>query len=172
MAIPTYDKLTLPLSDGDMTYNKEKHRYVLDLDYAVYETGLADLIEEISIDGTNDNALWLMDLVSHVCYEYIRSFKDSRFDKRLTYYLSHSKSMRNAIKKLMVDTLVYTNQEGGLFTAYVTGINLQEAKNITTMQLETVVSMVGKQIVLNYGLGEREFRYDFDVDMDNYEVTW
>jgi hypothetical protein len=32
--------------------------------------------------------------------------------------------------------------------------------------------MVGKQIVLNYGLGEREFRYDFDVDMDNYEVTW
>ena len=75
-------------------------------------------------------------------------------------------------KKLMVDTLIYTNQEGGLFTGYVTGINLQEAKNITTMHLETVVSMVGKQIVLNYGLGEREFRYDFDVDMDNYEVTW
>ena len=41
-----------------------------------------------------------MDLVSHVCYEYIRSFKDSRFDKRLTYYLAHSKSMRNAIKKV------------------------------------------------------------------------
>ena len=106
-----------------MTYNKEKHRYVLDLDYAVYETGLADLIEEISIDGTNDNALWLMDLVSHVCYEYIRSFKDSRFDKRLTYYLAHSKSMRNAIKKLMVDTFILTKVVYS--QGYVAGINLQ-----------------------------------------------
>ena len=172
MAIPTYDFLNKPYNDDKMKYDYSNNRYVLDLDYAIERTGLGDLTDELSYDGTDDNAQWLMKQISHVAYQYIRSFKDAKFQDRLSYYLSHSKMMRSAIRELMIDMLTYTQQEGGLFTAYITGINLQEAKNITDMKLKTSVGMIGDQIVHNFGMAEREFRFDFDFDISQKGVEW
>ena len=169
MAIPTNDRLNQPLSDDKLRYDVELHQYVLQLDYAMQESGLGDLA--IDMGGT-DNAEWLLEWVSRTAYTYIRSFKDAKFERRLTYYIGHSKQAREAIRRLMLDILFYTEQEGGLFMAYITGINLQEAKNITTMSLETAVGMVGAQIARNYGLAEREFRYDFEVDESTYNIFW
>lgn len=172
MAIPAYDFIIRPFSDEKMYYDFEEGRYVLKLDYAMDQTGQGDLVDELSSDGTDANAQWYMKQVSRVCYEYIRSFKDAKFQDRLTYWLSHSKLMRDALRKLMLDVIFYTQQEGGLFTAYVTGINLQEAENITTITLKTAVGMVGHQMVHNYGLAEKEFRFDFDYDKLTKGVDW
>ena len=172
MPIPQYDRLNNPFNDDKMFYDYKDNRYVLQLDYAVEQTGQGDLVLELSSDGTDDNAQWLMKQVSRVAYEYIRSFKDAKFQDRLTYWLSHSKSAREAIRKLMLDMVTYTQQEGGLFTAYITGINLQEAKNITDISLKTAVGIIGHQIVMNYGLSEREFRFDFDFDITKKGVDW
>jgi hypothetical protein len=172
MPIPTYDRYNKPFDDEQMRYDYEENRYVLKLNYAMDYTGQGDLIAELSSDGTDSNAQWFMEQVSRVAYQYIRSFKDAKFQDRLTYWLSHSKSARNALRKLMLDMITYTQQEGGLFTAYVTGINLQEAKNITDISLKTSVGIVGHQIVLNHGLGEREFRFDFDIDLSKKGVDW
>lgn len=168
MAIPTNDFVTKPYKDDSMFYDVKLHQYVLDLDYAMFETGLGDLTIDL---GGIDNAKWLLEWVSRTAYTYIRQFKDSKFERRLSYYLSHSKQAREAIKRLMIDILFYTEQEGGLFMAYITGINLQEAKNMTTLSLKTAVGTIGDQIARNYGLAEREFRYDFDLD-DKYGIDW
>jgi hypothetical protein len=168
MAIPTNDFVTKPYNDNEMYYDVKLHQYVLNLDYAMYETGLGDLTIDL---GGIDNAKWLLEWVSRTAYTYIRQFKDSKFERRLTYLLSHSKQAREAIRRLMIDILFYTEQEGGLFMAYITGINLQEAKNMTTLSLKTAVGTMGDQITRNYGLAEREFRYDFDLD-DKYGIDW
>jgi hypothetical protein len=55
---------------------------------------------------------------------------------------------------------------------YITGINLQEGKNMTTLSLKTAVGIMGDQIAKNYGLTEREFRYDFVVEQDTYGIFW
>lgn len=169
MAIPTIDFITRPFDDDKMYYDLDRHQYILQLDYAMHETGLGELIADM---GDRDNAIWLLEWVSNTAYTYIRSFKDSKFEKRLTYYMSHSKRMRDAIRRLMIDILFYTEQEGGLFMAYITGINLQEVKNLTTVTLKTAVGTIGDQIVRNYGLAEREFRQDFDIDHDTYGTRW
>jgi hypothetical protein len=170
--IPQRDFIKKPYDDDKMIYDKNKHQYYLKLDHAMYQSGRGDLVEEYTLDGSDDNAIWFMEMVSHVAYEYIRSFKDSKFVNRLTYYLSHSKQMREAIEKLMIDLIIYDSQEGGFWNAYVTGINLQEAQNITTIKLKTAVGLIGHQIVMNYGLGEREFKYDFDIEYGTYGTEW
>lgn len=168
MAIPAND-FTNPFDDEKMYYNYDLHQYVLQIEDAMFETGLGDL----SLDmGGADNVKWLLEWVSRTVYTYIRSFKDSKFERRLTYQLSHSKRLREAIRRLMLDVLFYTEQEGGLFMTYITGINLQEAKNMTTLSLKTAVGLMGDQIVKNYGLAEREFRHDFTVENDTYGTEW
>lgn len=168
MAIPAND-YTKPFDDNQMYYNYDLHQYVLQIEDAMFETGLGDL----SLDmGGTDNVKWLLEWVSKTVYTYIRSFKDSKFERRLTYQLAHSKRLREAIRRLMLDVLFYTEQEGGLFMTYITGINLQEAKNMTTLTLKTAVGIIGDQIVRNYGLSEREFRHDFTVENDTYGNDW
>jgi hypothetical protein len=169
MAIPVNDFVAKPFNDNMMYYDINLHQYVLEYDYAVYETGLSDLAVDM---GGTDNAKWLLEWISRSVYTYIRSFKDSKFERRLSYYLSHSKQAREAIKRLMIDVLLYTEQEGGLFMTYITGINLQEAKNMTTLSLKTAVGIMGDQIVQNYGLAEREFRYDFAIEQNTYGIYW
>ncbi len=169
MAIPAKDFLIKPLQNTEMKYNLKLQQYVLEYDYAIHETALGDLV--VDYDG-RENVEWYLEWVSRTAYTYIRSFKDSKFQERLTYYLSHSRRSREAIKRLMLDILFYTEQEGGLFMAYVTGINLQEAKNITDISLKTAVGMVGDQIVKNYGLATREFEYDFAVVPSTAGSEW
>jgi hypothetical protein len=169
MAIPVNDFVTKPFNDDAMYYDLDLHQYVLELDYAMFQTGLGDLVVDVS--GL-DNAKWLLEWISRAVYTYIRSFKDSKFEKRISYYLSHSKQSREAIKRLMLDVLFYTEQEGGLFMTYITGINLQEGKNMTTLSLKTAVGIMGDQIAKNYGLTEREFRYDFVIEQDTYGIFW
>lgn len=169
MAIPANDFIVKPYDDDTLYYNTDLHQYVLNLDYAMFQTGTADLVIDM---GGMDNAKWLLEFLSTSTYTYIRSFKDSKFERRLTYLLSHSKQAREAIRRLMVDVLFYTQQEGGLFMAYITGINLQEAKNMTNLSIKTAVGLMGDQIVSNYGLKEREFRYDFTVENNTYGLDW
>lgn len=169
MPIPTNDFILKPFDDDQMYYNLESHQYVLNLDYAMYASGIGDLI--IDMGGT-DNAKWLLEFVSNAAYTYIRQFKDSKFERRLTYLLSHSKQAREALTRFMVDIVFYIDQEGGLFMAYITGINLQEVKNMTTLTIKTAVGLMGDQIAANYGLKEREFRYDFTVENDTYGLYW
>lgn len=170
MAIPTNDFLVKPYDDEKMIYNYDLRQYVLQRDWAIHRTGLGDLINDLG--GNVDNVDWFLEWVSITVYNYIRSFKDSKFQKRLTYYLSHSREMRDALERLMVDSVFYSEQEGGLFTAYITGVNLQEAKNITNLSLKTAVGIIGDQIVANLGLKEREFRYDFDVVESTLGLEW
>ncbi len=160
MSIPTKDFLNKPYDDGKLKYNYDLHQYILNVDNAMFETGMGDLV--LDMQGV-ENVEWYLSWISRVTYDYIRSFKDSKYYKRLDYFLSHSKEMRVAIERIMLDVLFYSEQEGGLFMAYITGINLQEAQNITTLKLKTVVGLIADQIIMNYGLKEREFRYDFDV---------
>jgi len=169
MSIPMNDSLAKPYDDDKMKYDYDLHQYVLDIDYAMYQTGLGDLVVDMQ---SNENVEWYMTWISRVTYDYIRSFKDSKFYNRLDYYLSHSKQMRVAIERIMLDILFYSEQEGGLFMAYITGINLQEAQNITTIKLKTAVGLIADQIVMNYGLKEKEFRYDFDVIESTTGLEW
>lgn len=169
MAIPTTDFLAQPYNDEKMKYNYDLHAYMLDIDYAMTMTGLGDLINDM--DG-RENAEWLMEWISRVSYEYIRSFKDAKFYNRLTYYLSHSKRARDILERFMLDILFYIEQEGGLFMAYVTGINLQEAKNITNISLKTAVGVIGDQIIRNSELAMKEFLYDFDVVASTTGLEW
>lgn len=169
MAIKTSDFLTQPYDDDKMLYNYDLHQYVLKVDYAIQQTALGELIDDM---GNRENVEWFLEWVSRVCYEYIRSFKDAKFYDRITYYLSHSRKNRELLERFMLDTLFYSNQEGGLFMAYVTGINLQEAKNITNISLKTAVGVIGDQIVKNGELGLREFLYDFDIVESTAGLEW
>jgi len=167
MAIPTF--VTKPYNDEKAIYNYKTHQYELTMDYAMYESGWGDIIEEL--DG-EDNIKWYLTQVSNVVYMYLRSFKDSKFQKRLEYYLSHSERVRDDLIKLMVDIIIYNNTEGGMFMAYVTGVNLQEAQNITSINLKTSVGLIGDQMVRNHGFAEREFKYEFTVVESTDGLEW
>ena len=168
MAIPTF--VTKPYEDDKMIYDVNLHQYILTYDYASEASGWgSDMINDL--DG-EENVEWYLKQVSNVVYNYIRSMKDSKFQNRLEYYLSHSERVRNDLMRLMVDIVIYNMQEGGMFMAYVTGVNLQEAQNITNIDIKTAVGILGDQLIRNHGFAEREFRYDFDVVESSEGLEW
>ena len=170
MAIPTKDFLEKPISDSQMKYDFNRHQYVLEVDYAMFETGLGDL--ELDMGG-KDNVQVYLEMISDVVYAYILDFKDSKFYRRNLYYLSHSKSAKDAIRRLMLDVMKYNEQEGGMMMSYVTGVNLQEVENMNNISDKTMVGIVGDKIVKLTGLAHREFLHDFTiVDEDTVGLEW
>lgn len=158
----------IPYNDTKMRYDYDNHRYILEVDYASFEVA-RDLIGRF---GSKENAEALLENMARVVYEYILSFKKSEYRLKTLYYLSHSQEMRSSIRQLMIDVLFYGFQEGGWAMAYITGINLQEAKNIDNIQLKTAVGMIGDIMVQNHGLKQRYFKYTFDLVPSSTEDRW
>lgn len=165
MAIKDFTKV---YNDNKMRYDYDNHRYVLEVDHASWAVA-RDLISRY---GSKENAEALLETMSRVVYEYVLSFKKSEYKTKMLYFLSHSAQMRESIRQVMEDVLFYGFQEGGWAMAYVTGINLQEAKNIDNINLKTAVGMIGDTMVANHGLKEKAFRYVFDVVESSTEDRW
>jgi len=163
------DFINKPIQDARATYDFKTHQYVATESFITNECGWASFTSDV---GGRENGEWYLKLLSFNVYEYIRSFKDAKFLKRLNYYLSHSSTAREDIIQLMKNVIAYNLQEGGMFMAYVTGINLQEATNITNIHIKTLVGIIGHQFVINHGLAEREFRYEFDVIPSSAGREW
>jgi hypothetical protein len=162
------DFVIKPYNDRVLEYDYDLHQYIPTEDFIINDCAWGTFLEAI---GGSENGLWYRKLLSTNAYQYIKSFKDAKFRKRLEYYLSHSKSARQDLIELMKNLVTYNLQEGGMMMAYVTGINLQEAQNITTIHYKTLVGLVGHQFVVNHGLAEKEFRYEFNLD-GNYGTEW
>ena len=141
---------TTPYDDDKLKYIYTNHRYVLELDNQASATG----IDLVTLWQGNDNALMYLEMVSDVCYTYILRFKDSKYFLRMLYYLSHSEEMRRALYEMMIDTVRYNHEDGGFMIAYQTGINLHEMKELR-LKIENAVSVIGDQIIRNYGLQQR-----------------
>lgn len=165
MAIPSF---TIPFDDKYMRYDYDNRRYVLEVAHASWAVA-RDLIVRY---GSKENAEALLETISRVVYEYILSFKKSEYKKAMLYYMSHSLEIRESIRQVMEDVLFYGFQEGGWAMAYVTGINLQEAKNIDNIKLKTAVGMIGDTMVANHSFKERVFKYHFDVVESSTEDRW
>lgn len=132
-------------------YDSKERRWVLTLDEANFHSGLRLEILWESIE----NAEWYLDAVSRVVETAILRFKDSRYtNDEFLYELTHSKSKRDAIIKVMIDTVQYNEAGGGFLIAYETGINLQEMKELK-LQIESAMSVIAEQIIKNTRLGER-----------------
>lgn len=141
------DYLTKPYNDEGMTYDVDKHQYVLVHDYSLNQTGV-DLVE---LWGDSDNANGILKIISNVSYTALSQYKDNtKYYDRTLYWLSHSKKGRDFIKRLMLDMVRYNHEDGGLFIAYQTGINLQEMKDLQ-MELHHAYSAVAEQIMEKYG---------------------
>lgn len=158
MAIPTSDFITKPYDDSLMKYRYDLSRYELKLDHAMARTGINLSI----LWRSDDNAELYLEMISDVVDTYISKFKDPRYYKKMKYYLSHSKQMREAVYELMIDAIRYNQRNGGFMIAYETGINLNEMKELR-MQLENAMSVIGDQIANKYELKNRYFKWDFDV---------
>lgn len=132
-------------------YNSVDRRWVLTLDEANYHSGLRlEVLWE-----SNENAEWYLDAISRVVETSILRFKDSRYtNDEFLYELTHSKTMREAIIKVMIDAVQYNEAGGGFLIAYETGINLQEMKELR-LQIENTMSVIAEQIIKNTRLGER-----------------
>ena len=167
MAIPSIDFINKPYDDETMFYDLELGQYILDPDYARNETGY-NLMAKF---GTAENVVTILSFISTFAYNYIYSFKDSAYRKKMRYYLSHSKENREGIKKLMVDLVKYLFQESGPLMSYITGINLQEARSIPLPTKEYTVGINGSIIAENYGFKNRYFKYRFTID-DKYGEEW
>lgn len=159
MAIPTNDFLIKPYNDDHMIYQLENHRYVLTVDNANWQTGL-DLLD---LWQTQENLEWYLEYVSRVAYTYIYSLKQPKYKKKMEYYLSHSKYMREAIEAFLIDMITYNFEDGGFLIAYQTGMNLKEMKELP-MSINNAASVVGRKIVENYTLAHRVIEYDFELD--------
>ena len=164
MAIKDFVK---PYNDDKALYDKDMHRYSLNVDYADYQTGL-DLMD---LWESEENLQWYFDYVSRVCYNYIYQFKSPKYRKHMEYFLAHSKEMRHALLELMVDTIAYNFEDGGFLIAYQTGVNLKEMKELT-MRIDMAVSVVGEKIARNYGLEDRVIKYSFDIESSTYGTEW
>ena len=157
MSIATYDRLLAPFDDDKMNYLTEYHRYELLPEMADFQTGLnlSELWEG------NDNVLWYLSAISEVTYTILERLKDAKYRERFQYYLSHSNKNREAIFKIMVDTIQYNFEDGGFLIAYQTGINLHEMKEIR-MKIENAVSVIADGIIEKYGLKERFIKWNFN----------
>jgi hypothetical protein len=163
------DFIVKPIQDTRATYDLKTRQYIVTEDFITNECGWASFTSDV---GGRENGEWYRNLLSFNVYEYVRSFKDAKFLNRLNYYLSHSVSAREDLLQVMRNVVAYNMQEGGMFMAYVTGINLQEAKNITNIAMKTVVGLVADQFIKNHGLAEREFRHEFDVVPSSAGREW
>ena len=157
MSIATYDRLLAPFDDDKMNYLTEYHRYELLPNVADNQTGL-NLSE---LWQGNDNVLWYLSAISEVTYTILERLKDAKYLERFQYYLSHSNKNREAIFKIMVDTIQYNFEDGGFLIAYQTGINLHEMKEIR-MKIENAVSVIADGIIEKYGLKERFIKWNFN----------
>ena len=72
----------------------------------------------------------------------------------------------------MEDVLFYGFQEGGWAMAYVTGINLQEVKNMGDIHIKTAVGLIGDSIVKTSGFKQQAFPYVFNVVDSIEEDRW
>ena len=167
MSIATYDRLLAPFDDDKMNYLTEYHRYELLPEMADFQTGL-NLSE---LWQGNDNVLWYLSAISEVTYTILERLKDAKYRERFQYYLSHSNKNREAIFKIMVDTIQYNFEDGGFLIAYQTGINLHEMKEIR-MKPEFFLSPIAQEIIKNTGLGQRNFRIAFDVVESETGSEW
>lgn len=147
MRFYTNDYLAKPYNDTSMKYDIDKHQYILSYDYSKNETGI-DLAE---LWVTKENAEGILMLISNVSYTVLSKYKDNtKYYERTLYWLSHSKKGRDFIKRLMLDMVRYNHEDGGMFIAYQTGINLQEMKDVQ-VQLHHAFSAVAEQIMEKYG---------------------
>lgn len=158
----------VPYDDDNLRYDYDNHRYILQVDYAAWAVA-RDLIKTF---GSKENAEAILETVSRVFYEYVLSMKKSEYKEKMLYYLSHSKALRESIRQILVDIVFYGFQEGGWAMIYVTGINLQEAKNIDNIKLKTAVGMMADAMVESHGLKQRAFKYVFDVVESNTSDRW
>lgn len=156
--IPIQDFIANPYNDNYMTYNKVFHRYSISLEYFAKALGDDEIITKL---GGNDNAEWMLNHTSEVTYAVIDSYTDSKYRDKMRYYFSHSKRLREWLLKTMIDVLIYDESDGGLYTAYATGINFNEMKAFD-MILTNYVGRMAQQIMINGGLAERVMRYDLD----------
>lgn len=164
MAIADFTKV---FNDEYMRYDYLNHRYILEVEWA--SNAVARPL--VQLYGSKDNASAILEKVSQIAYDYILRYKRSELYKKTLYYLSHSLEMRNAIRQIMEDVLFYGFQEGGWAMAYVSGINLQEVKNMS-IDTKTMVGTVGHEIARNTGLIQRYFKYDFNVVESSVEDRW
>ena len=164
MAITDYTKV---FDDKYMKYDYLNHRYVLVEEHASWAVARPLVLQY----GSKENAEAILEKISQIAYDYILRFKRSELHKKTLYYLSHSLELRNAIRQLMEDVLFYGFQEGGWAMAYVSGINLQEVKNMP-IDPKTMVGTIGHEIVRNTGLAQRYFKYNFSVVESSAEDRW
>lgn len=153
------DFLEKPINDNKCSYNVGFHEYILKLEYANYNTALK---WETLWRGT-DNAKWFLEWVSHTVYAYIFMYKDSKYKKEMEYFLSHSQIARESIITILLDVCRYCFQDGGLFMAYTTGINLSEMKSMT-IELNKSVGIIAQQKIKNSNFGERLLRYNININ--------
>jgi hypothetical protein len=157
MAIPTYDKLTIPLVDKFMIYDFNEHRYI-----ALVDGILKDAYVNLMTDwGSKENAQSYLDLVSRVIYETILSFKDEKYKNTMLYYMAHSKKMRKEIQKIFYDTIWYNRRDGGFMMAYNSGANLNQGKMIE-FGIDKAISSIARQIIKNSPLGTRYMTVDIN----------
>jgi len=156
--IPIHDFIPNPYNDNYMTYNKVFNRYSISLKYIIQAIGDDEIITKL---GGNDNAEWILNHISEVTYAVIDSYTDSKYRDKMRYYFSHSKRLREWLLKTMIDVLIYSESDGGLYTAYATGINFNEMKAFD-MILTNYVGRMAQQFIVNGGLAERVMRYDLD----------
>lgn len=156
--IPIQDFIANPYNDNYMKYNKVFHRYSISVEYFAKALGDDEIITKL---GGNDNAEWILNHTSEVTYAVIDSYTDSKYRDKMRYFLSHSKRLREWLLRTMIDVLIYDESDGGLYTAYATGINFNEMKAFD-MILTNYVGRMAQQIMINGGLAERVMRYDLD----------
>lgn len=164
MAIKDFTKV---FNDEQMRYDYENSRYVLTVDYASWATSRP----LVQMFGSEENVEAILEKVSQITYDYLLTYKRSELHKKTLYYLSHSLDMRRAIRQIMEDVAFYGFQEGGWAMAYVSGINLQEVKNMP-ISTKTMVGTVGHEIARNTGLIQKYFKYHFDLVESNTEDRW
>ena len=147
------DFLERPYDDIYMKYNYEENRYVLTIDGANSSN-----MDIIYVMGDAETTNEYLDLLSRSLYTVFLSNKDSKYHNKQLWVLSHSKTFRQAIYKIFLDAVWYNFRSGGFMTAYQTGINLNEMKQLD-IKLDLVISIIGKTMAKNMGILERVPRY-------------
>lgn len=156
--IPTFDFIN-PTDDKYLKYSKFDNRYILNETYAPDACGEDTINDDL---GGTENLIWILDHLSQIVYQVIDNKTDSKYRDKVRFYLSHSKRMRNAIRRALVDILIYSMQDGGVYTAYASAKNFAEMKAFD-IKLTDYCGVMVDTIILNGGLAERVVRWNLNT---------
>ena len=152
-----------PISDNKMTYDFEKHMYILNKDF---------IRSRYKVDGEITDEL-LFDVSDNV-YLFIYSFKTGKLNyDKMEYELAKNSELREWLYEALLRQFQYANTTNGDLIQLQHGIDLSNEKSLDIKQLRNELFISYKTYLILYIHGFLESNFvDNTFDYTNYRSDY